>query len=94
MIEKILENIIGLAALGLFGVGLYEWYRREQKAKAEAEIMAASAAKRAEINKSIQELNEAQIDAKRNYDKAKENVYDILNKRNPTGTNSNGRPNS
>jgi Flp pilus assembly protein TadB len=94
MFEKILENIIGLAALGLFGVGLYEWYRREQKAKAEAEIMAAAAAKRAEINRSIQELNSAQIDAKRNYDKAKENVYDIINKRNSSGSNSGSGPNS
>lgn len=90
MIEKILENIIGLAALGLFGVGLYEWYRREQKAKAEAEVMAQSAAKRAEINRVIEELDSAQIDAKRNYDQAKEKVYDILNKRNspPGNTDS------
>lgn len=88
MIEKILENIFGLAALGLFVVGLYEWYRSEQKAKRDAEIMAASAAKRAEINQSIEELNGKEIDAKRAYDKAKEKVYDILNKRNPPGSDS------
>lgn len=91
MIEKILENIFGLAALGLFGVGLYEWYRREEKAKLDAEIMAASAAKRAEINKSIQELEDAEIDAKRNYDEAKKNVYSILDKRNPPPSDPNSR---
>lgn len=88
MIEKILENILGLAALGLFGVGLYEWYRREEAAKREAEILFRSAIERAEINKSIEELNNAQIDAKKNYDKAKKNAYDILNKRNSATDNS------
>lgn len=89
MIEKILENIISIAALGLFGIGLYEWYRREQEAKREAEIMAQSAARRAEINKTLQELDNAQVDAKRNYDEAKDNVYEILNKRNaPSGDTS------
>lgn len=90
MIERILENIIGLAALGLFGVGLYEWYRREQEAKREAEIMAQSAAKIAEINKTIQELEDAQNDAKRNYEEAKDDVYEILNKRNNAPGNTDG----
>ncbi len=91
MIEKILENIFGLAALGLFGVGLYEWYRREEKAKLDADIMAASAAKRAEINRSIQELENAETDAKRNYEEAKKNVYSILDKRNAPSSNPDSR---
>lgn len=90
MIEKILENVFSLAALGLFGVGLYEWYRREQEAKREAEIMAQSAAKIAEINKTIQELEDAQNDAKRNYEEAKDDVYEILNKRNNAPGNTDG----
>jgi vacuolar-type H+-ATPase subunit I/STV1 len=86
MIERILENIIGLAALGIFAVGLYEWYRREEKAKLDAEIMARSAAKRAEINAEIEALDGKAARVKEDYNKAKDNVYEIIKKRNTDGS--------
>lgn len=90
MFEKILDNIYGLSALGLFGASLYQWYRSEKEARREAEIMAQSATKRYEIEKSIKELEDAQINAKRNYDEAKGRVNEILNKRNSNSSDNNG----
>jgi hypothetical protein len=89
MIERILDNIIGLAAMGLFGIGLYEWYRRENRAKKEAQIIIDSAAKRAEINAEIKKIQEAEIAVKEDYNKKKENVYEIIKKRSSTDSDTN-----
>ena len=88
MIERILENIIGLAAIGLFGIGLYEWYRREKREKehAVAEILASK--RREEINDVIRNLDKNEKDAKRNYEESKNEVLGILNKRGNAPGNS------
>ena len=89
MIEHILSSIVGYAALGLFTIGLFEWYRSHNISKKEELQKALNVAKHAEINAEIKKLNEAEIDKQKAYESAKGKVYEILAKRNPSGSNIN-----
>ena len=85
MLGHILENIIGYAAIGLFGIGIYEFYLKKPKVKIikteqEHEAIAAT----------LKELNEKEINKSEAYKNKKDKVYEIISKRNPSGSNSNG----
>lgn len=89
MIEHFLTNIIGYAALGLFGVAMYESYRHRKNASEILDNHAKYKQQKKDVETEIKKLDEAVIDKQKAYESAKGKVYEILSKRNPPGSNSN-----
>lgn len=94
MIEHLLTNIISYAALSLFIIGLYETYKYRNKSSQILEANFRAKKQREEVEAEIKKLDGVVIEKQKAYEAAKERVYEIINKRSSSGTNSDGSDSS
>lgn len=90
IIENILTNIFGYAVLGIFTVGLYEYYVH-RKSRQEALLQEAifNSKKQKEVIKNeIKKIDEVILDKQQAYDKKKQELYELYGKRNNSSNNS------